>query len=988
MTVVRNHYQSINPHQKSQGYDEINNNPKISTQKTNYEIIEEIFTQKLLQYSSTGYFTQLFESSLQATYYALYILDAVQKLEEINQSQVLKFIMSNYDVNSQIFIDRYANRYLDTDFSQVYYPLTSVLEVNCYAFLSLGILGRLDLIDYQQAINFIWDCYNPMTSGFIGQPFDPHLDEYFKISTMDNTFYGIKTLNILMSSWAGYSQERDDLIEFINSLQITNNVNWKYGGFNNDKNSSYDSLTPILEPNLLSAFYCIKSLEIFGMEDTINHNTFYQFLDSIYISSGGYFRISQIDYGINFTNIVATSIGLELSNITGYQSIDQNAVINFIYNHRNQLGIWDGSTKVNLQELIDTFQIIRSLKNSEEISQLTPQDKTNIVDAINLYQQIDGYSLISEDYLSVNLIYSTLNSFNFFNRISELNIQELYTFIQSCFKDFGFNNILGFSGSSKLDENFVGFRSYPIEYYNLGNHNFTKETDSLYNHKFTYMALNSLQTMFKLDDFALDYDLLAIVNSIVDSQFLDNNLNNYGAFLPFATFSLGGSEYQNKNVFFEYSYYAIKSLEILLDFLNIGNVANLSFNQGALYGYITRNTFLINDVSYFNPHGVSDPATLLQHNYYMIYILKALNLFDLEKENFIDFVLENIDYTNVKNIYYCYKIKEILDLEIDYDINLTSNLVKQLYSGNASEFYTSLKKQKIDQEIFLWICEMARNNDLYIVCNYKSLVELGGVNTIMTTFSNLIFTVYGQFSSVTFECEEFGVLNLDRQIDNSYQISFRVPEDPDYYPLIKGILKIYDNNKIIGQVPISFQTYFEQQMNFFPIQNKGSTELWVNISRKFVSGFQPVNDTIIHADIFYEDSFIESRNLTRRDLKERSEFFLIYNYRNDGNYTFWLFLKDNFYPHGLFLFEYDTRSDWAPPSAPQRAVNANGMYIAIGAVFVNIILVAVVIKIGQRIRNGNIKSKKIEVDHNCGRRPQKIDYESKRKETEEKFFSY
>ncbi|MHA2132179.1 MAG: hypothetical protein ACW99L_19580 [Promethearchaeota archaeon] len=157
MTVVRNHYQSINPHQKSQGYDEINNNPKISTQKTNYEIIEEIFTQKLLQYSSTGYFTQLFESSLQATYYALYILDAVQKLEEINQSQVLKFIMSNYDVNSQIFIDRYANRYLDTDFSQVYYPLTSVLEVNCYAFLSLGILGRLDLIDYQQAINFIWD---------------------------------------------------------------------------------------------------------------------------------------------------------------------------------------------------------------------------------------------------------------------------------------------------------------------------------------------------------------------------------------------------------------------------------------------------------------------------------------------------------------------------------------------------------------------------------------------------------------------------------------------------------------------------------------------------------------------------------------------------------------------------------------------------------------------------------------------------------------
>ena len=40
----------------------------------NYETIESIFAQKLIDYSQLGYFPQYYEPSLQATYYALYIL--------------------------------------------------------------------------------------------------------------------------------------------------------------------------------------------------------------------------------------------------------------------------------------------------------------------------------------------------------------------------------------------------------------------------------------------------------------------------------------------------------------------------------------------------------------------------------------------------------------------------------------------------------------------------------------------------------------------------------------------------------------------------------------------------------------------------------------------------------------------------------------------------------------------------------------------------
>ena len=146
-------------------------NPK-TTSSRNYDNIEELFNAKYDDYNSLGYFPQIYESSLQATYYALYILDAIGKLDQINQTAVINYIMNHYDIISGTFMDMYALRYLDTDIELKYYPLTSFLEVNCYASLSLAILGRLDLIDQQMMIDFIWSCQYPGAKGFIGQPYN------------------------------------------------------------------------------------------------------------------------------------------------------------------------------------------------------------------------------------------------------------------------------------------------------------------------------------------------------------------------------------------------------------------------------------------------------------------------------------------------------------------------------------------------------------------------------------------------------------------------------------------------------------------------------------------------------------------------------------------------------------------------------------------------------------------------------------------------
>ena len=361
-----------------------------SNPTSNYEIIEVEFAQKLAIYTSLGCFPQIYKPSLQATYYAIYILEALDKLDQINQTAIVNYIMTQYDANSHIFMDKYSYRYLDTDFSQCYYPYTSVLEINCYALQSLSILGRLDLINSQDSIDFIWSCYNPEGSenGFIGRPYDSNLPQEFKISTMDNNYYALRTLDLLMTDWSTYSNERARIGQYILGLQSLN------GGFYNDNSTSFDSLQ-MWEPNLLSSYYCIKNLELLNLVSSIRAIDFFQYLDSLYDNSVNCFQmLESMQY---LCNIIATALGLELSDITGHTGINRIEVLNFLLTNRNNFGNWDSSTYYRNHELIDTFQIIRCLKELGEINQLTLQEKNQISNAIFFYKHYNGFSLISND---------------------------------------------------------------------------------------------------------------------------------------------------------------------------------------------------------------------------------------------------------------------------------------------------------------------------------------------------------------------------------------------------------------------------------------------------------------------------------------------------------------------------------------------------------------------------------------------------------------
>ncbi|MBD3211077.1 MAG: hypothetical protein GF311_00590 [Candidatus Lokiarchaeota archaeon] len=74
------------------------------------------------------------------------------------------------------------------------------MRSNCYAYLSLDILNKTNMIDSNQFKSFIWSCYNPQEGAFIGHPYKTELEEEFKISTLDNTYFAVEVLNKLIQN--------------------------------------------------------------------------------------------------------------------------------------------------------------------------------------------------------------------------------------------------------------------------------------------------------------------------------------------------------------------------------------------------------------------------------------------------------------------------------------------------------------------------------------------------------------------------------------------------------------------------------------------------------------------------------------------------------------------------------------------------------------------------------------------------------------------
>ncbi|MFX0020594.1 MAG: hypothetical protein ACFFAK_12000 [Promethearchaeota archaeon] len=665
-------------------------------------LINNIFNKKLGQFGEKGYFSQIYEPSIQATYYTLEILDKLDRLDEINTTQITEFIMAFYQSDENLFIDNYAKRWLESDpHKEIIYPLSSLLEINCYAVLSLKILGKLDLIDSQSIIDFIWDCYNPVGHGFIGKQFDISLPPYLKLTTMDNTFYAIKVIDIL-DNWDLYTQVKNNIIDYIVGLQATGSHPDFFGGFFNDDDFIISSLK-FNDPNLLSAYYCLKSLELFNQIDSININNFYLYLNRLYNPSDYHFYFSAFCKQHNELDVIGSALALELAYLTGYSNYSKVNVSQFIFNNRNSWGIWEQSTNIQYHELIDTFQILRSLEQVGELSRLNSIETDMIVASLEKYFYLDGFALLSEDYTSLQLLYSLINAYD--DKINEFPISQLYQLIESaCYYDYAEDGDM-FISCTNMNFDSIIFRSFPVEYYSYGIY----EIGRMQSHKSTFLALDTLNKISRLEVFELNHDLLDIVNRIIQSQFLNDNYINNGGFLPTYSFIHSTVEYQNFSIEFETTYYALRALELLADYLNLGNFLYIGFDVSALSTYILNQVEETASELYFGPCKDNEFDFTLENTYFGIYMLRLLNLYDLDDSKIKNFIIKHLDYTNIKNVYYSYLISELLDLNIYFEISSIQELIAGIFDSTFYEFYLSIERKKICHEALYWVCFMEKN---------------------------------------------------------------------------------------------------------------------------------------------------------------------------------------------------------------------------------------------------------------------------------------
>jgi hypothetical protein len=384
------------------------------------------------------------------------------------------------------------------------------------------------------------------------------------------------------------------------------------------------------------------------------------------------------------------------------------------------------------------------------------------------------------------------------------------------------------------------------------------------------------------------------VNNIIDSQFLEPGYENFGAFLPFLTFSLMPPEQQNKRIFFEYSYYAIKALELLASHLGIGNITNLGFDKDALCSYIIKNVVETTTSLFFDPRYSNDLEIILQNTYYMIYILKALNRYKLPSWKIKNFVEQGVSYANIKNLYYSYKISAILNLSVEFDIELTQNLVQQLYSKSFKEFYLTPDKQVLDQEIFSWVCEMAKKDRIRIDAKYSPSIPLECSNILSVSLGNLILSNFGAYIVVKFESDQLGVILLDRINENLYRKSIFVPASSRNYPTIRGSVKVYDADKKAAEKILSFNTSYEVTCNNQSIvKTANAVKINFNVSLITGAGTRSLGGVaLLTAEVYKDSVYLESIAFSRQDFSKFTSFTTEYNDDDEGNYLFKVYLND------------------------------------------------------------------------------------------------
>jgi hypothetical protein len=231
-----------------------------------------------------------------------------------------------------------------------------------------------------------------------------------------------------------------------------------------------------------------------------------------------------------------------------------------------------------------------------------------------------------------------------------------------------------------------------------------------------------------------------------------------------------------------------------------------------LRSYIEIYTIENSDVVFFDPVYSDKSEIILQNTYYMVEILQILDMYDLNTQKIENFIIRNINYTSIKNVYYSYKLVKLLDLDIDFDAKMTQELVYSIYSEEMKEFYSTTDRTSLNQEILLWISDMARNDELKIDAQYQEGIMFGRDLSITASLYNIILSSFDYNLSFVFESSQVGDHSFDKVAENEFSVRVFVKQDPQNHPIITGKIVAYDSGMKLTEKSISVTTFYPEKV--------------------------------------------------------------------------------------------------------------------------------------------------------------------------------
>jgi len=247
----------------------------------------------------------------------------------------------------------------------------------------------------------------------------------------------------------------------------------------------------------------------------------------------------------------------------------------------------------------------------------------------------------------------------------------------------------------------------------------------------------------------------------------------------------------------------------------------------------------------------------------------------------------------MKNIYYCYKISELLNLDIDFDLNQTQDLVQVLYSEEFEEFYRSTDKQLIDQRILYYICDIAKYSKINMKSSYPESVRLGDTFDISVEFGNLIIEDYGAYTSIRLESNQLGTFIFDHLDNNTYRKSnIFISTNTENYPSITGNITIYEGITLKASFPINITTTYDISTDISKQEHSNRVRIIIEASYIFGSGIEPLYDSEAYAMIYRNGEELGMVFLSGEDDATKRIFSLDYYPNEGGDYLFDLYINE------------------------------------------------------------------------------------------------